>query len=294
VILLTGLVLSAAVVTGGAAAADPLADSNAKVTALRQEADEAANAYFAALTQAQVVEARIADIEARLPVLAQRRRELREAAEDRAVAAYKRSGVRLAAFINAQDAMTAARRSRFLGRLNAADDDAFDALERASDKLRAQRDQLEEARHAQRQALEELKERGAAIDAKLQAAENEQHARAAQARPVAPKPSSSGAPPAAPIGYVGTPGAHPQHNHPFLVCTRGIESGGNYRAYNPDGPYMGAYQFLQSTWNSTANHAGRPGLVGVPPHTASEYDQDDMGWVLYQWQGSGPWGGRCD
>ena len=33
---------------------------------------------------------------------------------------------------------------------------------------------------------------------------------------------------------------------------------------NPSGPYLGAYQFLQSTWNVTASHAGRPDLVGVP------------------------------
>jgi hypothetical protein len=56
---------------------------------------------------------------------------------------------------------------------------------------------------------------------------------------------------------------------------------------------MGAYQFLQYTWNSTANGAGRPELIGVPPHTASEYDQDDMAWALYQRAGNGPWGGRC-
>jgi hypothetical protein len=77
------------------------------------------------------------------------------------------------------------------------------------------------------------------------------------------------------------------------VCTRDRESGGNYGAVNPSGPYLGAYQFLQSTWDSTANHAGRASLIGVPPNTASEYDQDDIAWDLYQWQGAGPWGGRC-
>jgi hypothetical protein len=56
---------------------------------------------------------------------------------------------------------------------------------------------------------------------------------------------------------------------------------------------MGAYQFLQSTWDSAANHAGRPALIGVRPNTASEYDQDDMAWTTYQWQGTGPWGGAC-
>ena len=62
---------------------------------------------------------------------------------------------------------------------------------------------------------------------------------------------------------------------------------------NPAGPYLGAYQFLQSTWNATANHMGRPGLVGVPPNIATPYDQDDVAWALYQWQGAAPWGGSC-
>ena len=62
---------------------------------------------------------------------------------------------------------------------------------------------------------------------------------------------------------------------------------------NPSGPYLGAYQFLQSTWNMTAAHAGRGDLVGLPPNLASPYDQDEMAWALYQWQGTGPWGGSC-
>jgi hypothetical protein len=62
---------------------------------------------------------------------------------------------------------------------------------------------------------------------------------------------------------------------------------------NPAGPYLGAYQFLQATWNVTAAHAGRADLVGVPANHASAYDQDEMAWTLYQWQGMGPWGGGC-
>jgi hypothetical protein len=81
--------------------------------------------------------------------------------------------------------------------------------------------------------------------------------------------------------------------HPFLVCTRRIESGGNYRAVNPSGTYRGAYQFSRSTWNSTAGHAGRNDLVGVDPAAASPADQDSLALHLYQWQGASPWGGRC-
>jgi hypothetical protein len=85
----------------------------------------------------------------------------------------------------------------------------------------------------------------------------------------------------------------PHHNDPFLVCTRAHESGGNYSVVSSSGLYYGAYQFLPSTWTATAAHAGRMDLVGVLPSHASAYDQDEMAWTLYQWQGNGPWGGRC-
>ena len=81
------------------------------------------------------------------------------------------------------------------------------------------------------------------------------------------------------------------HNDPFLTCVRGAESGGNYQVDSPGGQYHGAYQFLQATWDSTANHVGARDLVGVDPHTASSTLQDDMAWNLYQWQGTGPWAG---
>jgi Transglycosylase-like domain len=81
--------------------------------------------------------------------------------------------------------------------------------------------------------------------------------------------------------------------HPFLTCTRQIESNGNYAAVNPSGKYRGAYQFSRSTWDATARHAGRPDLVGVDPAAASPGDQDFLALHLYQWQGASPWNGRC-
>jgi hypothetical protein len=184
------------------------------------------------------------------------------------------------------------RRTHLLDQLNAQDHELFADLLQVTEQLEVERAQLQQARQAQQTVLDDLQARGRDIDAKLQAAEDRaRELRAQPPRPVNPT-GTGGAPPTAPGDYTPTPGMHPQHFHPFLVCTRAHE--GSYTSYNPAGPYMGAYQFLQSTWNSTANHAGRPELVGVPPHTASEYDQDDMGWELYQWQGSRPWGGRCD
>jgi hypothetical protein len=90
------------------------------------------------------------------------------------------------------------------------------------------------------------------------------------------------------------------HLHPFLVCTRSHESShtppaydDGYDAVNPSGKYRGAYQFSRSTWDTTAEHAGRPDLIGVDPAAASVVDQDLMALHLYRWQGADPWLGRC-
>jgi hypothetical protein len=303
--------LSGTLVLSGPAAADPIQDADATVQALRQEADAAAEQYFDALSQAAELDTRIADLEARLPELERRQRRLRAQAEERAVAAYIRAGVQLATVLDAENAMNAARRRQWLDRLNAHDNDAFTRLTNVSTEVHAQRKELRESRAAQESVLAQLDAAGRDIDAKLQAAVSrkaELEAQAAAAAAAAtPAPASDGGggdtggsgggraeiPSAPPPGYVPTPGVHPYHDDPWMVCTRGHESGGNYGAVNPAGPYLGAYQFLQSTWNSGANHMGRPELIGVPPHTASQYDQDDVAWAVYQWQGKGPWGGRC-
>ena len=86
---------------------------------------------------------------------------------------------------------------------------------------------------------------------------------------------------------------HPHHDDPFLTCVRARESGDDYTIDSPDRQYHGAYQFYQSTWDATADHAQREELRGVDPHGASEYDQDDLAWHLYQWQGRTPWNGAC-
>jgi hypothetical protein len=301
--------------------ADAVADADAAIERLRQEADSLAQRYFSALGALAELEQRIDEIEARLPALTARADELRERARARAVAAYKRAGHDLGIVIDANGPVRAARRAQWLDRLNARDGALADDLRRASARLAAQRAQLRDTRESAATALDMVRRQGVVIDSLLA----EAHARrqavaqaastpqsASSGAPTAPDgarssvpttttrlvstppTSTPAAPPAAPPTYVPTPGVHPRHDEPFLVCTRTRESGGNYAAYNPAGPYMGAYQFLQTTWNSAANHAGRTDLVAVPPHTASPYDQDDVAWALYQWQGSRPWGGRCD
>ena len=66
------------------------------------------------------------------------------------------------------------------------------------------------------------------------------------------------------------------------------ESGGNYRAHNPAGPYLGAFQFLQSTWNGVAQRH-YPHLDGVDPRDAAPADQHRMAYALYEERGWPPW-----
>jgi hypothetical protein len=263
---------------------------------------------------------------------------------------YRTSPSRVASIVGSASALSAARRVRFIDRLNARDQAIFARLRTATEDLKRHRRTLQRDRRAQEQALGDLREQSAAIDAKLALAQQQERLAAAafvastaaaeaeatrqsdatpaDATQAAAVPSSTAAPasstaapapetvpsttsapvtataapqPAAPAApaqptapsYEGTPGVHPRHDDPFLTCVRARESGGNYSIVSSDGLYYGAYQFLKTTWNSTANHAGRPELVGVQPNLASVYDQDDMAWALYQWQGAAPWGGYC-
>jgi cytoskeletal protein RodZ len=94
----------------------------------------------------------------------------------------------------------------------------------------------------------------------------------------APAPTGSGATPA---------------EAAFLACVRKRESGGNYGVVSSNGLWFGAYQMTRQTWDSAAQRAGRPDLVGVPPNLASPADQDYLALVLYRWLGKSPWGGAC-
>ncbi|HZP31247.1 MAG TPA: transglycosylase family protein [Acidimicrobiia bacterium] len=292
---------------------DPLADADQTVARLRRQADAAGAQYFAELGRFATLDRQVADLEAQIPQLQQRARKLRAEVRRRAVAAYEQANGQLAALIDSADSLDLARRAKLLDRLNARDDDAVTELNASVADLSAQRDRLRGARQAEAAALEQVRRQGDAINATLTAAVERQralHAAAAAAAAtattttVAPPttsrparsntpPAAPSAPPSAPATYTPTPGVHPHHDDPFLVCTRARESGGRYDAYNPAGPYLGAYQFLQATWNGAANHAGRLDLVGVPANAASQYDQDDVAWALYQWQGNAPWGGSC-
>jgi hypothetical protein len=120
-----------------------------------------------------------------------------------------------------------------------------------------------------------------------------QAAKAAAAVAVAQRAAVKGSVSATTSGSPTTSGSDPALN-PFLQCVVQAESGGNYQAVSPDGLYMGAFQFSQATWNTAAQAAGLPNLVGVPPNLASKADQDAVAVALYALDGQQPWlGDRC-
>ena len=315
--LLTAGALDTAVTPAGAQTA-PTED--ASVATLRAEADALATRYFAALGRAEELDAEAERTAAEVDDLEASAERARIAARDRALVAYRQSGSRLGTVMEGDDLLDSARRARLIDQVNERDHATYDRLRDVSKALRARRQELESVRAEQAAGLDELRAQGAAIDARLaRAAQREAEALQAAAGASSPSPAAGApapaattaapgaAPTAAPVPtptppppatppppvYSGTPGVHPHHDDPFLTCVRARESSGRYGAVNPAGPYLGAYQFLQSTWNAAANHAGRRELVGVPPNLATPYDQDDMAWALYQWQGAGPWGGAC-
>lgn len=65
---------------------------------------------------------------------------------------------------------------------------------------------------------------------------------------------------------------------PYRKCVMSRESGGSYKT---DGPYgSGAYQFIQSTFDEAMRRARKPEWVGVRPHKAPPYVQDEAFWIM--------------
>jgi peptidoglycan hydrolase CwlO-like protein len=279
------------------------------VSHLRASIDDVAQRWFDAQADVQRLDQKIAANEQRIKDLDERARSLKIEATARAVDMYigKSNPV---AMLTSDSALDSARRVELAERANAKNNETFDSLTTLTRELRRQRATLTHQRDAKRSALHSLADNRSTLDAELQDARRVAAVRADQSAssPRVNRTSSTGvatgpptsAEPApnnpAPVVVVAAPaaqGVHPMHDHPFLVCTRNRESRGIYTVVSASGLYYGAYQFLKTTWDVTALHAGRPALVGVVPNTASEYDQDDMAWTLYQWQGNSPWGGRC-
>jgi hypothetical protein len=297
---LTVVALCAGVsVTAAGASAEP-------TQALRDRVDAIGNRYFAAKEAARRLDDQLRALDQKLALARRREKALHPVAKATAVQLYQGSAQGFSAWFDVADAMESARRAELIARAGDRTQAFLDEYMNAADRLARQREQVARARDKQARVVADLAKQEATLERLLAQAQQSYvkglaaRAAAAAQQPAATKSAAAtGGPtaaPPAPIPVSAPPppavGTNPHHNDPFLVCTRTRESAGDYTAVNLAG-YYGAYQFSESTWDVTANHAGSPQLIGVRPDQASPWDQDQLAWVLYQWQGNGPWLGLC-
>lgn len=286
------------------------AASEESTQTLRDRVDAIGERFFAAKETARRLDEQLHGLDQKLALARSREKALHPVAKATAVQLYQGSAQGFSAWFDVADAMESARRAELLARASDRTQAFLDEYKNAADRLGRQRQQVAQARDKQARVVADLAKQEAALERLLAQAQQAYMKRlaaradaAAAKQSVAPKSAPAAAAPAAPTASPPAPvpvaappppapGTNPHHNDPFLVCTRTRESAGDYGAVNLAG-YYGAYQFSQPTWDVTANHAGTPQLIGVRPDQASAWDQDQLSWVLYQWQGNGPWLGLC-
>jgi Transglycosylase-like domain len=275
---------------------------------LRAEVDIVGARFFAAQARAAALDAEIHALDRQLTRTRRRAAALRPVATAQAVQIYQGGSQGFTALFDTTNAMESARRAELIAQASDHTQALLDEYANAAANLEHQRRQVARARAAQAGVVAALAQQTGALEHALaQAQQSYRDELAAQVRARAATASSGSTPvrdvppatvpaPPAPVPVAPPPpspnGVNPHHDDPFLVCTRARESSGDYAAVNQGG-YYGAYQFSEPTWDVTANHAGMPQLIGVRPDQASAWDQDQLAWVLYQWQGNAPWNGLC-
>lgn len=320
-----------ALVCAGAPTSASAQTASESLAQTRAAIDTTANQWFAAQREAADLKVQILTLNQTMVTIGARVDKLRGIADARAVELYESNTQALDGMMSdtamGGDPLELGRRAALIGQANSQGQVIIDELEASVSDLAARRDELNAADTAQSRTLQVLASRRRTLDDELASLEigsahaearselaaalrREQDAAVTDAAtrptialtsagappPAAPAPSApapSTAVPGAPVAPPDSGAVSPYHDEPFLVCTRARESNGNYSVVSAGGSYYGAYQFSPTTWNVTASHVGRLDLVGVLPSQASPYDQDAMGWALYQWQGNAPWGGRC-
>ena len=327
------VVLVAGLIAAGTATRADASDPRAELASVRREIDRVANQYFAAQRYAETLEAQLINLRSRILAADSQRLAVRGQAVSSARALYRlsvRSGdngpaslletARAAVFLESATRRDQTRIEQY-SQATAQLHDAQRLLQRRRDEqrkviasletqTRTLERQLGAAQRAYQQSLtNEANAAAAKAAAEVAAARTSTTRRANSALPTVTTArattrttnttstsngggnGSGGGP--VPVDPPPPPaGTNQHHNDPFLACVRNRESRGFYGAVNPGG-YYGAYQFAPRTWNITASHAGRPQLIGVRPDRASPWDQDELAWTLFQWQGKGPWGGHC-
>jgi peptidoglycan hydrolase CwlO-like protein len=310
----TALACVVALALAGVPAIAAAQASSTSLSDLRASIDATANQWFAAQASSDNLDRQVELLSRTLSAEEQRVARIRSIADKRAVQIYEDSTQGFGTMFG-KDPLEIGRRAALIGQANSESQKAIDALSTSVADLTARRNDLDRARADLAKTLHDLESHRATLDAQL-AKLQVQSASAADRTLLAAEvgrtrtalaQDSSGATATAtpatatqrvaavPVALaapsnVGRVSSH--HDDPFLVCTRARESAGDYQVVSSSG-YYGAYQFSPTTWDVAASHAGRLDLVGVLPSVASEYDQDEIAWVLYQWQGNAPWGGRC-
>ena len=142
--------------------------STDSVASLRQQADQASTAYFAALDHYQALTTQIAVLQAQLPALQAEEAARTRVALERAVAAYEGAGSQqLGALMGSTDILAAAQRIEWLTVLNSADSHALTALRQTESKLRNDEKTLQTEQQEAAGALSALQAQSAAIEVKL-------------------------------------------------------------------------------------------------------------------------------
>lgn len=85
-------------------------------------------------------------------------------------------------------------------------------------------------------------------------------------------------------GFAAAPAQAADTGIPALEAIKSCESGGDYTAVNASSGASGAYQFLDSTWQSMSAAAGYATAASAP-----ESVQDAAAIELYNAQGTSPW-----
>jgi Transglycosylase-like domain len=309
----TALVCAVAFALAGTPAVASARTSSTSLTSLRAAIDKTAAQWFAAQVRAAELDRQIQLLTKTLTDEEARVAGIRAIADRRAVQIYE-DGTQGLGSMFGDDPLELGRRAALISQANTRSQQAIDALSSEVADLLARRKELARARGDLTKTLGDLGSRRRTLDTQLAAlqlrsasaaertvlaaeivgrrggrADVSTRSAPATAEP-APQPVASRSSAPAPAATTGA--VSPHHDEQFLVCTRARESAGDYGIQSGNG-YYGAYQFAPTTWNVASSHAGRLDLVGVLPSVASEYDQDEIAWSLYQWQGNAPWGGRC-
>jgi murein DD-endopeptidase MepM/ murein hydrolase activator NlpD len=153
------------------AASDPVAEAEARVTAAREAAFEASQAYAAGETREGELDASVRSTREALVQLEAQAEDLRAVARQRALIAYTGSTYALDDFLsNGDDVLDVMRRNELLDGVNEKSNDALEQLGAITDELEVRRRDLESQLEEQRAIVEDLRARNEELQAALQEA----------------------------------------------------------------------------------------------------------------------------